>query len=230
MILPLYFFTNFTECRGSHLTGFCVNPIRGQLAIVTALPSSLSSFWLYESINAQAVNSQFVRAASGGLAAVAAASGILFRKRGFILLRLLQIFFTATHNSKLGRSVLSTAISLISLGLFIPKYGRADTSSFTPAYAAIAPVGNLALSIAANATLTDTPFLYFATTGFFSKLKRFLFFYFTRLVAIPAIGQLNIFLWRGKLFDTENNLELFFFLGLRSEIIQDRKSIFYKIY
>lgn len=135
-------------------------------------------------------------------------------------------------NNKLGRSLLSTVASILSLGFFIPKYGQAGCSviAYSIAGKSIASRPHFGvLGLEANVNLTDTPFLYFPTVGFYSKLKKFLFYYFTRLVSVPLLGQLDIFLWRGKLFDTENNLELFFFLGLRLETIMDGKSVFSKI-
>lgn len=175
-----------------------------------------------------------------GFSAALSIGSCLFRKRGFVLLRLLQIFRTSVFNSKLGRSLLSTIVSILSLGLFMPKYGQAGYSAITYNIASKATScfqtssgGSQSFStlgLAANPSLTDTPFLYFSTVGFYSKIKKFLFFYFTRLVSAPLLGQLDIFLWRGKLFDAEHNLELYFFLGLRLETILDKKSIFHKIY
>jgi hypothetical protein len=201
MLLPVYFFSNFVECRGSHLTGFCNNPIRSQLAMSDVLPSSLSSFWLYE-LTSSGLFSGSISSASNHFATALSISGSLFRKRGFILLRLLRIFSNSTFNNKLGRSLLSATVNILSLGFFIPKYGAVGSSSITYNATGSTLLSQKAadtsicgvLSLGANVSLSDTPFLYFPTVGFYSKLKRFLFFYFTRLVAIPLLGQLDIFL------------------------------------
>jgi hypothetical protein len=202
--------------------------------MANSLPSSLSSFWFYELAGSGILGTSVLNVSTDFSTALSVGSS-LFRKRGFVLLRLLQIFRNSVFNSKLGRSLLSTIASILSLGLFMPKYGQVGGSAvvYNTASSTLGSAGSShfsVLGLEANTSLTDTPFLYFPTVGFYSKLKKFLFFYFTRLVSVPLLGQLDIFLWRGKLFDTENNLELYFFLGLRLETIMDRKSVFYKIY
>ena len=62
-----------------------------------------------------------------------------------------------------------------------------------------------------------------------ASFKRFIVFFFMRLFITPYIGKLSrILLFQNKFLATEVVLELYFFLGLRLEILN--QSIFGQLY
>jgi hypothetical protein len=202
-MLPSYFSSNFRYARQSHLSGFCENPLLASISLAQTLPLSTSSFWWHEASTATSPNDYCANLGS-----------TFFKKKSYIVYKLLLLFSLGT--TRYGRSVLSAVLSLIAAGLMLPK--RINIKSF-------ATFTCKPLRCAIEPQLSVCAFVRFFDAGILcknAKLLKLIFFIYTRLAATPYLGLLDQHLTCGRFYASGLSLELFFFLGLRHDLVDSK--------
>jgi hypothetical protein len=144
---------------------------------------------------------------------------VLFLRKSSIIFSICRLGLTSLLGSRYGRSLLAALLHILSFRSGLPcgytAFDMPACCSASPRVVNLRDAGNV-------------PSIFFSITNGF--LRKFFFLHFTRLASLPYAGYLANYLAGQRLFVGGISLELFFFLGLRAEILESGAGVLAQVY